>query len=187
MGNRAAGSSRIKYRPNEDWPESRETFLGNNQANRSGRKKYRPSEDWPESPETSQGHNKEWRNSVNSQENNENWGRSREHLPDREHPDLSKRVSSSDRKKYRPNEDWPESPETSQGSNKEWHENRGNSQERSEDWGGGEGHLPDGNEDLRGSGATSREKSPEVPNRQRFRAVSKSSGKWSGQAAAAEW
>lgn len=54
MGNRAVGSSRIKYRPNEDWPASRESSPGNNQANRSSRKKNRTSEDRPDSPENSQ-------------------------------------------------------------------------------------------------------------------------------------
>lgn len=183
MGNRAAGSSRIKYRPNEDWPASRENSPGSNQANRSNRKKYRPSEDMPESPENSQVNNQRWReNRANSKENNEKMSRIREHLPDYAYSNLEKRVSRSGRKKYRPSEDWPESPETSQVSNQEWHENRANSQEREQDWAGGEEQLPQRNEDWRGIRASSRPSS--TP---RSRAVSKSSGKPGGEAAAAEW
>lgn len=188
-GKRADGSSRIKYRPNEDWPASRETSPGSYQANPSGREKYRPGGGWPGSPEGSQSNYRIWRGSrANSQEKSENWGRSREHLPDRDYPDLSRRVSRSGRKKYRPNEDWPESPETSpQGSNKEWRESRARSQEKNEDRrGGGEEHLPGANEDWRGNRATSRPNSP-VSNTQRSRAGSKSSGKWDGEAAAAAW
>lgn len=182
MGNRAAGSSRIKYRPNEDWPASRENSPGSNQVDRSSRKKFRPSEDRPESPENSQVNNQRWReNRANSKENNENRSRIREHLPDYGYSNLGKRASRSRRTKYRPNEDWPESPETSQGSNQEWHENKANSQEREQDW-AGEEQLPQKNEDWRGIRATSRPSS--TP---RSRAVSKSSGKPSGEAAAPEW
>lgn len=177
--NKAYGSGRIKYRPNEDWPASKETSPDNNQANRSGRKKYRPSEDWPESPESSQSFNRKGRgNRESSQEKNENWGRSRERLPD-----LSKRVSRSGRKRYRPNEDSPGGHETSGGSNKEWRENRANSRERG---GEGEEHLPDAYNKWSAGGATSRPDST-GSNMQRSRAVSKSSGIYGGEAAAAEW
>lgn len=37
--NGAAGSSRIKYRPNEDWPASIETSPDSNQADQSSKKK----------------------------------------------------------------------------------------------------------------------------------------------------
>ena len=178
MGNRADGSGRIKYRPNEDWPASRETSP-DNQTNRSGRKNYRPSEDWPESLQSSQRFNRKGReNRDSSQEKNENWGRSREHLPD-----LSKRVSRSGRKRYRPNEDSPGGHETSQGSNKEWRENRANSREKSEE---GQEHLPDAYNNWSASRATSRPDST-GSNTQRSRAVSKSSGMYGGEAAAAEW
>lgn len=179
MGNRADGSGRIKYRPNEDWPASRETSADNNQKNRSGRKKYRLSEDLPDSPESSQSFNRKGRgNRESSQEKNENWGRSREHLPD-----LSRRVSRSGRKRDGPNEDWSGSHETSQGSNKEWRENRSNSREKSEE---GEEHLPDAYNNWRASRATSRPNST-GSNTQRSRAVSKSVGMYGGEAAAAEW
>lgn len=187
MGNIADGSSRMKYRSNEEWPASRETSPGNNEAKRSGKKNYRPSEDWPESPESSHGNNRIWpENRANSQESNQKWGRSREHLPDRDYPDLGKRVSRSGRKKYRPNEDWPESPESSQGSNREWCENKANSRERNEDWGGGEEHLSDAKGDWRRRRVTSRPNSPRK-NTPRSRAVSKSSSKWGGEAATADW
>lgn len=183
MGNRVAGNSRTIYRPNEDWPASRETSPGSNQANRSGRKQYRPSEDRPESLENSQVSNQEWReNRAHSKENNEKRSRIREHLPDHAYSNLEKRVSRSGRKKYRPNEDWPESPESSQGSNQELRENKVNSQERKQDWAGGEEQFPQRNEDWRGSRATSR-----PSNTPRSRAVSKSSGKPSGEAAAVDW
>lgn len=179
MGNRADGSGRIKYRPNEDWPASRENSADNNQKNRSGRKKYRLSEDWPESPESSQSFNRKGRgNRESSQEKNENWGRSREHLPD-----LSRRVSRSSRKRHGPNEDWSGSHETSQGSKKEWRENRSNSREKSEE---GEEHLPDAYNNWRASRATSRPNST-GSNTQRSRAVSKSGGMYGGEAAAEEW
>lgn len=187
MGKRAAGSSKVKYRPNEDWPASNETSPGSNQANRSGRKIHRPNEDRPESLESSQGNKQGWRGDrANSEENNENRSRVREYLPDRGYPDLNQKMSRSGRKKYRPNEDWPESPETSQGNNQEWHENKANSQERKQDWAGDEEQSPQRNEDWRGSRATSRPNSPGI-NTPWSRAVSKSSGRRSGEAAAAEW
>lgn len=86
------------------------------------------------------------------------------------------------RKNYRPNEDWPESLEASQGSNQEWHENKANSRERKQDWAGGEEQLPQRNEDWMGSRYTSRPSSTA-----RSRAVRKSSGNLSVEAAAAEW
>lgn len=187
IGNRAAGSGRIKYRPNEDCPASNKTSPRSNQANRSGRKNHRPNEDRPESIESSHGNSQEWReNRANSEENNGYRSRVEEHLPDRGYPDLDKRVSRSGRKKYRPNEDWLKSLETSQGSNQEWHENKANPQERKQDWAGDEEQLPQRNEDWMASKATSRPNSPES-NTLRSRAVSKSSEKRSGETAAAEW
>lgn len=185
MGNIAAGSIRMKDRPNEDWPASRENSPGGNQANRSGRKNYRPSEDRPDSPENSQDAqvNKKWReNRAKSKENNEERSRIREQLPGYGYSNLEKRVSRSGRKKYRPNDDWPESPESSYDSNQEWHENKENSQERKQDWAGGEEQLQQSNEDWMGSKATSRPSSTA-----RSRAVSKSSRNHRVEAAAAEW
>lgn len=185
--NRAAGSGRIKYSPNEDWHASNETSPRSNQANRSGEKYHRPNEDRPESLESSHGNSQKWReNRANSEENNENRSRVVGHLPARGYPDLNKRVSRSGRKTYRSNEDWPESPEISQGSSQEWHENKANSQEKKQDWAGDEEQLPQRNEDWGASKATSRTNSP-GSNTLRSRAVSKSSEKRSGEAAAAEW
>lgn len=62
MGKRAAGSSKIKYRLNGNWPASRENSPGSNQANRRSRKNYISSEDRPDSAENSQDSqvNKKW-------------------------------------------------------------------------------------------------------------------------------
>ena len=158
MGNIAAGSSRIKYRPSEDRPDS------------------------PENSQDAQV-NKKWReNRAKSKENYEKRSRIREQLPGYGYSNLEKRVSRSGRKKYRPNENLPESPESPYDSNQEWHENKENSQERKQHWAGGEEQLPQRNEDWMGSRATSRPSSTA-----RSRAVSKSSRNRSGEAAAAEW